>query len=263
MTTTGKRGRPDRRRRQDHWFPHRVAQLIRDCSGIVCLCLNDETLDTLALPPMTARNESRHGTAFTVSIEAREGVSTGVSARDRVTTIRAAIAPHAQAGDVVSPGHVFPLRAQPGGVLSAARPHGRLRRPRHPGRAAPGRAVLCELMNDDGTMARGESYRPLRREARPGRPDHRGTGRLSPQPGSPGRHADGTGIAGRLAGGRASLRRYRGRLPVAKSRQAVHATGCLQIPDDTRQAGVWHIADDNSRAACQHQVEIHPEIFDR
>jgi 3,4-dihydroxy 2-butanone 4-phosphate synthase len=131
-----------------------MAQLIRDCSGIVCLCLNDDTLERLSLPPMVARNESRHGTAFTVSIEAREGVSTGVSAQDRVTTIRAAIAPHAQAGDVVSPGHVFPLRAQPGGVLT--------RRGHTEGSVdlavlaglRPA-AVLCELMNEDGTMARG------------------------------------------------------------------------------------------------------------
>jgi 3,4-dihydroxy 2-butanone 4-phosphate synthase len=133
-----------------------MAQLIRDCSGIVCLCLNDETLDRLALPPMVVRNESRHGTAFTVSIEAREGVTTGVSAKDRVTTIRAAIAPQAQAGDIVSPGHVFPLRAEPGGVLT--------RRGHTEGSVdlavlaglRPA-AVLCELMNDDGTMARGEA----------------------------------------------------------------------------------------------------------
>ncbi|ANN64977.1 3,4-dihydroxy-2-butanone-4-phosphate synthase [Bordetella bronchialis] len=133
-----------------------MAQLIRDCSGIVCLCLNDETLDRLALPPMTARNESRHGTAFTVSIEARDGVSTGVSARDRVTTIRAAIAPQARAGDVVSPGHVFPLRAQPGGVL-ARRGHteGSVDLAILAGLRPA--AVLCELMNDDGTMTRGEA----------------------------------------------------------------------------------------------------------
>lgn len=131
-----------------------MAQLIRDCSGIVCLCLNDEALDTLQLPPMVARNESRYGTAFTVSIEAREGVTTGVSALDRVTTIRAAVSPQARAGDVVSPGHVFPLRAQPGGVLT--------RRGHTEGSVdlavlaglRPA-AVLCELMNADGTMARG------------------------------------------------------------------------------------------------------------
>lgn len=133
-----------------------MAQLIRDCSGIVCLCLTDETLDRLALPPMTARNESRHGTAFTVSIEAREGVTTGVSAKDRVTTIRAAIAPHAQAGDIVSPGHVFPLRAQPGGVL-ARRGHteGSVDLAILAGLRPA--AVLCELMNDDGTMTRGDA----------------------------------------------------------------------------------------------------------
>jgi 3,4-dihydroxy 2-butanone 4-phosphate synthase len=133
-----------------------MAQLIRDCSGIVCLCLQDEALQALDLPPMVARNESRYGTAFTVSIEAREGVSTGVSAQDRVTTIRAAIAPQAKAADVVSPGHVFPLRAQPGGVLT--------RRGHTEGSvdlaALAGlqpAAVLCELMNADGTMARGEA----------------------------------------------------------------------------------------------------------
>ncbi|ANN75764.1 3,4-dihydroxy-2-butanone-4-phosphate synthase [Bordetella flabilis] len=131
-----------------------MAQLIRDCSGIVCLCLDDETLERMALPPMVARNESRHGTAFTVSIEAREGVTTGVSAQDRVTTIRAAIAPHAKAGDVVSPGHVFPLRAQPGGVL-ARRGHTEGSVDLAVLAGLRPAAVLCELMNDDGTMARG------------------------------------------------------------------------------------------------------------
>lgn len=131
-----------------------MAQLIRDCSGIVCLCLTDETLDQLQLPPMVTRNESRFSTAFTVSIEARNGVSTGVSAADRVTTIRAAIASGAHAEDIVSPGHVFPLRAQPGGVLT--------RRGHTEGSVdlavlaglRPA-AVLCELMNPDGTMMRG------------------------------------------------------------------------------------------------------------
>ncbi|WP_026640587.1 MULTISPECIES: 3,4-dihydroxy-2-butanone-4-phosphate synthase [Bordetella] len=133
-----------------------MAQLIRDCSGIVCLCLTDEALNNLGLPPMVPRNQSRYSTAFTVSIEAREGVSTGVSAADRVTTIRAAIAPGAQATDIVSPGHVFPLRARPGGVLE--------RRGHTEGSVdlavlaglRPA-AVLCELMNPDGTMARGTS----------------------------------------------------------------------------------------------------------
>lgn len=131
-----------------------MAQLIRDGSGIVCLCLTGETLDALQLPPMVTRNQSRFSTAFTVSIEARHGVSTGVSATDRVTTIRAAIASDAAADDIVSPGHVFPLRAQPGGVLT--------RRGHTEGSVdlavlaglRPA-AVLCELMNPDGTMTRG------------------------------------------------------------------------------------------------------------
>jgi 3,4-dihydroxy 2-butanone 4-phosphate synthase len=133
-----------------------MALLIRECSGIVCLCLPDEALRRLALPPMVAHNGSRYGTAFTVSIEAREGVTTGVSAADRVTTIRAATAPHARPADLVSPGHVFPLRAHPGGVL-ARRGHteGAVELARMAGLAPA--AVLCELMNPDGTMARGEA----------------------------------------------------------------------------------------------------------
>src|SRR5690606_7749448 len=133
-----------------------MAQLIRDCSGIVCLCLTDDTLEQLQLPPMVARNESRYSTAFTVSIEARDGVSTGVSAADRVTTIRAAIAPGAQAADIVSPGHVFPLRAQPGGVL-ARRGHTEGSVDLAVLAGLRPAAVLCELMNADGTMARGDA----------------------------------------------------------------------------------------------------------
>lgn len=131
-----------------------MALLIRECSGIVCLCLPDEKIRALELPPMIANNESRHGTAFTVSIEAREGVTTGVSALDRVTTIRAAIADTAKPGDIVSPGHVFPLRAMPGGVL-ARRGHteGTVDLAILAGLKPAG--VLCELMNADGTMTRG------------------------------------------------------------------------------------------------------------
>ncbi|SOE45911.1 3,4-dihydroxy-2-butanone-4-phosphate synthase [Orrella dioscoreae] len=133
-----------------------MAQLIRDGSGIVCLCLTDETVAQLDLPPMVARNDSRHGTGFTVSIEARAGVSTGVSAADRVTTIRTAIAPQARPEDLARPGHVFPLRAQPGGVL-ARRGHteGSIELAELAGLGSS--AVLCELMNPDGTMMRGEA----------------------------------------------------------------------------------------------------------
>jgi 3,4-dihydroxy 2-butanone 4-phosphate synthase len=133
-----------------------MATLIRDCSGIVCLCLPDETLQKLGLPPMVTKNESKNQTAFTVSIEARHGVSTGVSAQDRLTTIKAAINPHGTADDLVSPGHIFPLRAAPGGVL--------MRRGHTEGSVdlalmaglAPA-AVLCELMHPDGTMVRFEA----------------------------------------------------------------------------------------------------------
>lgn len=133
-----------------------MALFIRYCSGIVCLCLTDEKLKALELPPMVQTNESRYGTAFTVSIEAREGVSTGVSAADRVTTIRAAIAPNAKPTDIVSPGHMFPLRANPGGVL-ARRGHteGAIDFAVLAGFAPA--AILCELMNDDGTMMRGDA----------------------------------------------------------------------------------------------------------
>jgi 3,4-dihydroxy 2-butanone 4-phosphate synthase len=131
-----------------------MAMLIRECSGIVCLCLTDETLQRLQLPPMVEHNGSRYGTAFTISIEARHGVGTGVSAADRVATVRAAIAVDARPQDIVSPGHVFPLRAQPGGVL-ARRGHteGAVDLARLAGLASA--AVLCELMDADGTMARG------------------------------------------------------------------------------------------------------------
>ena len=139
-----------------------MALLIRECSGIVCLCLTDEALQRLALPPMVVHNGSRHGTAFTVSIEAREGVTTGVSAADRVATIRAAVAPGARAADLVSPGHVFPLRAHPGG-LRARRGHteGAVELARLAGLSPA--AVLCELMNPDGTMARGEDVQRFSR----------------------------------------------------------------------------------------------------
>jgi 3,4-dihydroxy 2-butanone 4-phosphate synthase len=132
-----------------------MATLIRECSGIVCLCLEDEQIEQLALPPMVARNESRYGTAFTVSIEAREGVSTGVSAADRVTTIRAAIGDGAKPADLVSPGHVFPLRAAKGGVLERrGHTEGAIELARLAGLRPA--AVLCEVMAEDGSMRRGD-----------------------------------------------------------------------------------------------------------
>jgi 3,4-dihydroxy 2-butanone 4-phosphate synthase len=131
-----------------------MARLIRDCSGIVCLCLTAEHADRLRLPPMTQRNGSRYGTAFTVSIEAAQGVSTGVSAANRVRTIQAAVHPQAQADDVVSPGHVFPLVAAAGGVLNRrGHTEAAVELARLAGFQPAG--VLCELMNPDGSMMRG------------------------------------------------------------------------------------------------------------
>jgi 3,4-dihydroxy 2-butanone 4-phosphate synthase len=131
-----------------------MAQLIRDGSGIVCLCLTPAQAAHLNLAPMVRENKSRYGTAFTVAIEAREGVSTGVSAADRLTTVRAATEPGRGAADIVSPGHVFPIVAHEGGVL-ARRGHteGALELCALAGLRPA--AVLCELMNPDGTMARG------------------------------------------------------------------------------------------------------------
>lgn len=132
-----------------------MALFIRECSGIVCLCLTEEKLDALHLPPMVPDNQSRYQTAFTLSIEAREGVTTGVSAADRVHTIRTAIAANAKPKDLVSPGHVFPLRAQKGGVLSRrGHTEGSVDLAKLAGFSPA--AILCELMNADGTMMRGE-----------------------------------------------------------------------------------------------------------
>ena len=130
-----------------------MAMLIRECSGIVCLCLTDEKADALDLPPMVQHNTSRNGTAFTVTIEAAEGVSTGVSAADRVRTVRAAAAHTASPADLRRPGHVFPLRARPGGVLErAGHTEATVDLMRLAGLAPCG--VLCELTNPDGSMAR-------------------------------------------------------------------------------------------------------------
>jgi 3,4-dihydroxy 2-butanone 4-phosphate synthase len=134
--------------------PATMAILIRECSGIVCLCLPKETADRLELPLMVANNESRFKTAFTVTIEAREGVTTGVSAQDRVTTIRAAIADDATPSDLARPGHVFPLRAAAGGILERkGHTEGSVELARMAGLKPA--AVLCEITNPDGSMAKG------------------------------------------------------------------------------------------------------------
>ncbi|HRW73932.1 bifunctional 3,4-dihydroxy-2-butanone-4-phosphate synthase/GTP cyclohydrolase II [Ottowia sp.] len=137
----------------DHVTPEAINFMARFGRGLVCLTLSRERCERLQLPPMVARNGTRMGTAFTVSIEAAEGVTTGISAADRARTVQAAVAPDAQAADLVQPGHIFPLQAVDGGVLMRA------------GHTEAGcdlaamagcspAAVICEIMKDDGTMAR-------------------------------------------------------------------------------------------------------------
>lgn len=130
-----------------------MAMLIRECSGIVCLCLTDDKVQALQLPMMVADNNSRFQTAFTVSIEAAAGVTTGVSAADRVTTVKAAISDQAKPADLSRPGHIFPLRARPGGVLErGGHTEATVDLMRLAGLKPCG--VLCELTNPDGSMAR-------------------------------------------------------------------------------------------------------------
>ncbi len=121
--------------------------------GLICLTLTEERADYLRLGPMTQDNTSRFGTAFTESIEAREGVTTGISAADRSHTIRVAIDPRSTAQDLARPGHVFPLRARKGGVLvRAGQTEASVDLARMAGLVTAG--VICEIMNEDGTMAR-------------------------------------------------------------------------------------------------------------
>jgi 3,4-dihydroxy 2-butanone 4-phosphate synthase/GTP cyclohydrolase II len=121
--------------------------------GLICLCLTAERCDELGLRQMTDQNEAQFGTAFTVSIEARDGVSTGISAADWARTIQVAVDGTSTPHDLVSPGHVFPLRARPGGVLKrAGQTEAAVDLARLAGLAPAG--VVCEVMNDDGTMAR-------------------------------------------------------------------------------------------------------------
>jgi len=137
----------------DHVTPEAINFMARFGRGLICLTLTRERCERLSLPPMVARNGTKMGTAFTVSIEAAEGVTTGISAADRARTVQAAVAKDAVPGNLVQPGHIFPLQAVDGGVLMRA------------GHTEAGcdlagmagltpAAVICEIMKDDGTMAR-------------------------------------------------------------------------------------------------------------
>lgn len=137
----------------DYLTVSQVAQLIRDCSGIVCLCLTEQDVERLELPMMTNCNRSKNHTNFTVSIEAAVGVTTGVSAADRLTTIKTAANPMSKACDIVSPGHIFPLKACGAGVLERrGHTEATIDFMKLAGLYPAG--VLCELTNPDGTMAR-------------------------------------------------------------------------------------------------------------
>ena len=137
----------------DHVTPEAINFMAKHGRGLICLTLTRERCERLQLPPMATRNGTKHGTAFTVSIEAVEGVTTGISAADRARTVQAAVAADAKPTDLVQPGHIFPLQAKDGGVLMRA------------GHTEAGcdlagmagltpSSVICEIMNDDGTMAR-------------------------------------------------------------------------------------------------------------
>ena len=142
--------------------PELMAFTIRYSSGVICVPMTGDELDRLHLPPMTAVNEDRKGTAYAVSVDSREGVSTGISAADRARTVRLLATAGTQAGDLTRPGHVFPLRAKDGGVLE---------RPGHTEAAVdlarlaglPPAGAICEVVNDDGTMARLPDLVPFAR----------------------------------------------------------------------------------------------------
>ena len=133
--------------------PHAINFMAKHARGLICLALTPERVDELQLPPQAHENTATFGTAFTVSIDARRDITTGISAADRATTIRTAIDPKSKPADLARPGHIFPLKAQRGGVLRrAGQTEGSVDLARLAGLYPAG--VLCEIMNEDGTMAR-------------------------------------------------------------------------------------------------------------
>jgi len=133
--------------------PEKINFLIRKACGLVCLALESDQVDRLGLPPMVQDNQTERKTAFTVSIEAAHGISTGISAADRAHTIRVAADPKSTRKDIISPGHIFPLRAARGGVLERnGHTEGSIELCKMAGLTPA--AVICEIMNEDGTMAR-------------------------------------------------------------------------------------------------------------
>ncbi|WP_136526037.1 bifunctional 3,4-dihydroxy-2-butanone-4-phosphate synthase/GTP cyclohydrolase II [Geomonas ferrireducens] len=143
--------------------PEAINFMARFGRGLICLTMTTERCDRLDLPPMVQDNTSSFGTAFTVSIEAKKGVTTGISAADRAHTILTAVAPDAQASDLARPGHIFPLRAKNGGVLvRSGQTEGSVDLARLAGLEPSG--VICEIMNEDGTMARMPALKKFAKE---------------------------------------------------------------------------------------------------
>ena len=143
--------------------PETINFMARYGRGLICLSLSEEMADKLKLQPMVQENKARFGTAFTISIEARNGVTTGISAADRATTIKTAVNPEAKSEDLVSPGHVFPIRARKGGVLvRTGQTEGSVDLCRLASLTPAG--VICEIMKDDGTMARMPDLEVFARE---------------------------------------------------------------------------------------------------
>ncbi len=133
--------------------PQSINFMAKHARGLICLALTPERVEELQLPPQAAENTASFGTAFTVSIDARKGITTGISAADRATTIHTAINPKSKPADLARPGHIFPLKAQKGGVLKrAGQTEGSVDLSRLAGLYPAG--VICEIMNEDGTMAR-------------------------------------------------------------------------------------------------------------
>ena len=198
--------------------PEAINFMAKEGRGLICLALTPDRCDELGLDLMAAKNESPFETAFTVSIEAREGVTTGISAHDRAHTIQVAIDPGSRPRDLVQPGHVFPLKAKRGGVLErVGQTEAAVDLARLAGLNPAG--VICEIMNDDGTMARVAGPRRLLRAAR-AEDDHRRRPRRLPAPARQARRAR------RRDRPADRLRRLRGRrLPLARRRQAPRRDG--------------------------------------
>jgi 3,4-dihydroxy 2-butanone 4-phosphate synthase/GTP cyclohydrolase II len=137
----------------DRVTPEAINFMASHGRGLICLAMTEERVEALRLPMMTHDNRSPHGTAFTVSVDARDGISTGISARERAHTIRVAVSPEAKPDDLVTPGHIFPLRAKRGGVLvRSGHTEAAIDLARLAGCSSAG--VICEIMRDDGEMAR-------------------------------------------------------------------------------------------------------------